>query len=61
MDKGSLDCPDEIPSLPDQNRLLLRLSEKALEHGVRVSDTAYLPHSPPLSPSTKHGVTENLR
>ena len=61
VDKGVLDCPEEIPSLPDQGRLLLQLSEKAQSYGVKVVDAAQLPHSPELSPTTKHNVLEGLK
>lgn len=46
LDRGLLDCPDEIPPLPDQSRLMLLLSEKLLEHGTKVSDLMELPRSP---------------
>ena len=62
VDKGVLDCPEEIPTLPDQDRLLLQLSQKALIHGVKVSDAAHLPHSPDFLPCNKQdGVIEAFR
>ena len=61
VDRGVLDCPEEIPVLPDQGRLLIQLSEKALLHGVKVVDAAQLPHSPQLSPTMKHSGIEPLK
>lgn len=61
VDRGTLDCPDEIPSLPDQGRLVLHLSEKILEHSIKVGDAVELPHSPDFSPPSKPSVIEALR
>ena len=60
IDSSHLECPDEVPSLPDQERLLLHLSEKTSTHGVSVRDAMELPHSPNFSPP-QPSVIEALR
>ena len=61
IDRGTLDCPEELPPFPDQNTFMIRLSEKILEHGVKVQDTVERPHSPEMSPPGKPSVIEALR
>ena len=34
MDNGVVESPEELPSLPDQERLMCQLAEVLLEHNV---------------------------
>lgn len=62
IDGGVVRCPEELPSLPDEGRLLIQLSEKIRAHGVNVRDIMELPHSPePPSPPTKPSIIDALR
>lgn len=61
IDRGIFDFSEEIPLLPDQQAFMIRLSEKILEHNVKVSDVVERPRSPELSPPGKPSIIEALR
>ncbi len=61
IDTGELECPDEVPTLPDEGRLLLYLSEKIIKHKVRVNGGIELPRLPQFSPPPKSNVLEDIR
>ena len=60
IDTGMVDCPDELPALPDEERLILQVSEKVQQHHVRAPDLTDLPSSPELTPR-KPSIIEALR
>lgn len=55
-----MECPDDLPLLPDMDRLSLRVSEEVQEHGVDCSDVTVLPHSPETTPS-RPSIIEALK
>ena len=63
IDSGSVDFPDELPCLPNEDRLLVQVSEKLHQHDVHCSDMVDLPHSPDslnLTPQ-KPSIIEAIR
>ncbi len=43
LDEGTVECPDELPALPDIDRLLVQVSDLVQEHSVNCPDIASLP------------------
>ena len=60
MDEGIVECPDDLPSLPDMDRLTLRVSEVVQEHVVDCADVTMAPRSPDTTPS-KPSIIEALK
>ena len=60
VDEGIVECPDDLPSLPDMDRLTLRVSEEVQEHAVDCADVTVLPHSPETTPS-RPSIIEALK
>ena len=46
LDEGTVECPDELPNLPDMDRLILQVSEKVQEHSVNCPGVSDVPTSP---------------
>ena len=46
IDSGVVEIPDELPCLPNEDRLLVQVSEKLQEHDISCSGMAELSHSP---------------
>ena len=63
IDCGKVEFPDELPSLPNEDRLLVQVSEKLHQHEVRCLDMVDLPHSPDSSNLTpqKPSIIEAIR
>lgn len=63
IDCGKVEFPDELPSLPNEDRLLVQVSEKLHQHDVSCSDMVDLPHSPDSSNLTpqKPSIIEAIR
>ena len=65
IDQGSITISEELPELPDMERLVLQVSEKVQEHLVEcrdIQDLPSLPSSPESStPITKHSIIQALR
>ena len=51
LDQHSVDTPDDLPELPNRERLLRQISEKVQEHFVNCPDLRELPSSPKTTPS----------
>ena len=45
IDSGVVDFSDDLPCLPNEDRLLVQLSEKLRQHDVNCSDIVDLPHN----------------
>ena len=63
IDCGKVEFPDELPSLPNEDRLLVQVSEKLHQHNISCSDMVDLPHSPDGSNLTpqKPSIIEAIR
>ena len=63
IDSGKVEFPDELPSLPNEDRLLVQVSEKLHQHDISCSDMVDLPHSPDSSNLTpqKPSIIEAIR
>ena len=63
IDSGVVDFSDELPCLPNEDRLLLQVSEKLQQYDVTCSDMVTLPHSPDTSNRTpqKPSIIEAIR
>ena len=63
IDAGKVDFPDELPCLPNEDRLLIQVSEKLHQYGISCSDMVSLPHSPSDSNVTpqKSSIIEAIR
>lgn len=63
IDCGKVEFPDELPSLPNEDRLLVQVSEKLHQHEVSCLDMVDLPHSPDSSNLTpqKPSIIEAIR
>ena len=60
IDSGVLECPDELPGMPNEERLVSQVTEKVVEHGVSCPDLRELPRSPD-SLLRKPSIIEALR
>ena len=63
IDSGKVEFPDELPCLPNEDRLLVQVSEKLHQHDVSCSDRVDLPHSPDSTNLTpqKPSIIEAIR
>ena len=55
-----MECPDDLPSLPDMDRLTQRVSEVVQKHAVDCADVTMAPLSPDTTPS-KPSIIEALK
>ena len=60
LDQGTVECPDELPVLPDMERLILQVSEKVQEHSINCPDINDLPPSTEITHS-KHSIIEAIK
>ena len=51
LDQHSVDVPDDLPELPNKERLIRQISEKVQEYFVNCPDIRELPSSPKTTPS----------
>lgn len=63
IDCGKVEFPDELPGLPNEDRLLVQVSEKLHQYDVSCLDMVGLPHSPDSSNLTpqKPSIIEAIR
>ena len=63
IDCGKVEFPDELPCLPNEDRLLVQVSEKLHQHNISCSDMVDLPHSPDSTNLTprKPSIIEAIR